>query len=127
MSTDNTTKYGDVIITYPDSYIDKLYTEIMNVIEKNNIEITDIVGVTINMMKIVDKYKNINGVQKKNLILHILGKLIDDKIEDEQLVNNLKFIINMTMPFVIDTFISIDKRELIIKMKKRCSKYKCCV
>ena len=127
MSTDNTTKYGDVIITYPDSYIDKLYIEIMNVIEKNNIEITDIVGVTINMMKIVDKYKNINGVQKKNLILHILGKLIDDKIEDEQLVNNLKFIINMTMPFVIDTFISIDKRELIIKMKKRCSKYKCCV
>lgn len=127
MSTDNITKYEDVIINYPDSYIDKLYTEIMSVIEKNKIEITDIVGITINMMQIVDKYKNINGVQKKNLILYILGKLIDDKIDDEQLVNNLKLIVNMTMPFVIDTFISIDKRQLVIKMKKRCSKYICCI
>lgn len=74
-------------------------------------------------MKIVDTFKNISGVDKKKLVILILNKVIDlnivSNIEEKEMLHSF---INNILPNVIDMMISIDKKEISIKLKeiKKC-------
>jgi len=67
---------------------------------------------------------SLKGVDKKKLLLKSLDTLINEMIDDEEEMKILKVLIHSTGGPLIDTLISVDKREVEIKLKK-CVKFFC--
>lgn len=62
--------------------------------------------------------KKINtGDQKKKLVIHVVKKFIKDKTDNEEEEVLLTFV-DIFLPTLIDTLVSIDKKEIVIKLKK---------
>jgi hypothetical protein len=98
-----------------DEIVNEIYDNIKNIVT-DKLTASNIIIITINLMKIIEKYKKISGNDKKTIVLDILKKVVNETIDDKQEKDILLFVINNTLPFVIDTIISIDKREIKIKM-----------
>lgn len=123
----NELKVTDVPITFPANAAERLYEEIKNILGRGKITSANMVAVLLSLMQIVENYSDVKGVQKKAIILDALTHIIDDQIDDTQEAMNLKLLVQMTLPSVIDTFVSLDKKEISIKLKKTCSKlFGCC-
>lgn len=96
---------------------------LFNSISSKKINSENIISQSIYLMKIVDTFKNISGVDKKKLVILILNKVIDlnivSNIEEKEMLHSF---INNILPNVIDMMISIDKKEISIKLKeiKKC-------
>ena len=83
-------------------------------------------------MQVVENVEyNIKGEQKKNLILDVLNNLIDEQIDDKKEGNvqgeiDMKLFVKLTLPNIIDTFVSIDNKEVKIKLKNSNRLLACC-
>lgn len=116
----------DVKISIPLTGTERLYDEVKKIIGNQKLNRSNIVVILLSLMQSVENYKNLTGVQKKTLILDTLNNVINDII-DEQEAMELKLLVQLTLPSVIDTFISIDKKKIAIKIKKGCkSIFSCC-
>lgn len=110
--------------------IDKLYKELKKIIiyEEETPQITseNIIIIALNLMQIVETYQELKGIEKKQLIINTLKKFVNDEIKDEkpEYKKLLLTIIDTTLPAAIDAFISIDTKQLQIKMKAYLTK--CC-
>lgn len=65
-------------------------------------------------MQYVEKYK-MNGKDKKEIVIKILSDIVENNknnIQDVEQVNNF---IKNTLPSLIDTIISLDRKEFFIK------------
>lgn len=120
-------KIVDIRIAFPVNAVNRLYEEVKVILGAGKINFSNIVAVLLGLMQLVEKYNDVKGLQKKALILDVLNLIIDEQIEDEQEKTNLKLFVGMTLPSVIDTFVSLDKKELSIKLKNTYSKlFSCC-
>jgi hypothetical protein len=90
-----------------------LYNSICN----KDINSSNIMNYVVYLMKIIDTFKNINNIDKKKLILFVLNKFIDINIADENEKNLLKAFIESILPHLIDTLVSLDNKEIVIKTK----------
>lgn len=121
MSTKNVQK------SLPLTGTERLYGEVKKIIGNQKLNRSNIVVILLSLMQSVENYKNLTGLQKKTLILDTLNNVINDIIDDEQEAMELKLLVQLTLPSVIDTFISIDKKKIAIKIKKGCkSIFSCC-
>lgn len=98
-------------------YIDRLYETLSSMIGDNKLSTANAVIIATNLMQIVEKYTNITGQQKKALVIHVLKLFIADHLDGDD-ANTLLLFIDMFLPSVIDTIISIDKKELAINIRK---------
>ena len=73
-------------------------------------------------MRFIDTFPNLKGYQKKLVILEAMNIMIDDQyVRDDADIEhgeNLKTLVSMTLPGVIDAFVEIDKKKIQIKIKK---------
>lgn len=97
--------------------IDKLYNSLSRIVEGEKINTTNVVSIVTNLIQIVEKYPDIKGEQKKLLLIHVLKNFVKNNLDDEEKIAVLTFI-DLFLPSVIDTIISVDKKEIVIKMKK---------
>ena len=97
--------------------VDKLYNKLSQITEGKEINTGNIMIIATNLMQVVEKYDELKGYEKKNLIIYVLKKFVKDALEDDVEDIVLTFIDTM-LPSVIDTIISIDKKDLAIKLKK---------
>lgn len=105
----------------------RFYEEVKKIIGNQKLNRSNIVVILLSLMQSVENYKNLSGIQKKTLILDTLNNVINDIVDDEQEAMELKLLVQLTLPSVIDTFISIDKKKIVIKIKKGCkSIFSCC-
>jgi hypothetical protein len=92
---------------------------LFNSISSKKINSDNIISQSIYLMKIVDTFKSISGVDKKKLVIFILNKVIDlniiSNIEEKEMLHSF---INNILPNVIDMMIAIDKKEISIKLEK---------
>lgn len=126
MSKTKELQVGNMKVTFPINAAERLYKELKKVIGNENLTRSSIVVVSMNLMTVVEHYDDVHGVQKKALILNALNHLIDDQINDPQEVMEMKLLVQLTLPTMLDTFISIDKKEMHIKLKKGCGKLLAC-
>lgn len=68
-------------------------------------------------MQIVEKYSKLSGEQKKSLVINVIKKFVVDHLDGDNETELLIFI-DTFLPSVIDVMISIDKKELAIKIQK---------
>lgn len=105
----------------------KLYQQISTMIGDKKVTSASIVSILLSAMQIVEKYKEISGEEKKSLVLKVLKMVIDDTVDDQIEATNLKLLVDITLPAVIDMLVSVDKKELQIKMQQGFKKiFSCC-
>jgi len=112
----NIIKPGNINLILPGKkYVDGLY----NTLSKSNSHLSkeNITIVVINLMQLVEKYPDLTGEQKKHLVIHVVKKFIKDKTDKEEEQVLLTFV-DVFLPTIIDTLVSVDKKELAIKIKK---------
>ena len=99
-------------------------THIVNIISSqyDNFSLEDCVSIVPKLIVHVEKYKNLSGSDKKDLVIEIL-KLIIDKTDlpgDDTIIDPL---LKQFIPTIIDTLIDVDKRK--IKLNKKKCLWKC--
>lgn len=104
------------------SIADELYDSVKGLLAEE-LNTTKVIGLVTRLMQSVDTYTNVSGKEKKEVILEVIDRIIND-LPDGTSKDVLKTARPM-IPDIIDTIISVDKRELKIrakKMWKRCCK-----
>jgi len=120
MSQDSEKIINDLLKQYRGKYIS----------EKGMLTTTTIVVTTLQLMKLVESYRHMTGVQKKQIVIKALEALVSE-IADEEDSNEsqekiaLEQFLKLFIPSVIDNLITVDNGKL--KIKPRCSSlFKCC-
>ena len=108
----------NVVITTTASAVESLYEEVKRLLQGGKLTPTNVVMIMIDLMQIVDKYTTLKGSQKKQVLLSAITMLIDDQNDNVEDASDLKQLVKMTLPSVIDVVVSIDKKQLKIKAKK---------
>jgi len=107
--------------------VSRLYDEIETLIEGKKIDAGSIISIATLLMKTVEKYSDVNGIQKKEIVLAVLRKIVQEKISDPDERANVLFLVEQTVPPVIDALVAVDKGQLKIKIQKGCkSLFSCC-
>ena len=120
-------KIGEEIVTLPTNATLTLYLELKNIIGKGQINRSNIITMVLSLMQVVEQYENLKGKQKKAAIIDVLNQLIDEQVPMEQEALELKSLVHLTLPTVIDAMVSIDKKEVEIKVKNSCKKLISCL
>jgi len=96
-----------------------LYNYISKIAEKTQIDNNNVIQVIVSLIQQVDSYKKLNGDDKKNIVLKTVKKFCNENMPDntDQSISIIIFI-DMFLPSIIDVLVSIDKRELILKLTK---------
>lgn len=106
--------------------IDKLQGSLNNLVGKDKLTPSNVITVSTNLMQIVEKYPKQSGSHKKDLVIHALKLFVTQHLEGDEETALLSFI-DMFLPSIIDMIVSIDKKEVAIKIKKGLkSCFSCC-
>lgn len=97
--------------------VDRLYESLSRIIGDKKVTTVNIVLIATNLMKIVEKYPDLHGTQKKSLVIHVLKRFVVDHLDGEE-ESSLILFIDMFLPSVIDTIVSVDKKEIAVKIGK---------
>lgn len=101
--------------------VEELYNNLSKIIGEKNITTGNILPLVINLMKMVETYPNLSGEEKKNLVTQVLIIFARKNIKGETQTEIIRFI-DLFLPSVINSIISVDKNEIIINAKKSVSK-----
>jgi len=71
------------------------------------------------LMKHVQVYKNLNGEQKKKLVIKMINHLVDitDSPGDDAIWDP---ILKRMVPSIIDTLVKVDQKKLVLRKKPKC-------
>jgi hypothetical protein len=98
--------------------VQRLYDNLFMIIGTDKVTSVNMIKVIISLMQTVETYDNLKGVQKKEVIISVLNKYLDEKVLNETYDSKyLRLFINMTLPILIDSMISIEDGDLVIKTK----------
>lgn len=96
---------------------EKSYIELLEILD-DKINFTNLVNVITRCVEIVDKYKQMTGVEKKMMVIKMITTLIDKHETDETIKRSLIDLLNSVGVSVIDTIIYAAKGKLAIDLKK---------
>jgi hypothetical protein len=108
---------------------DRMIEKIKASLNGNKLTNANIGSLVILSMKTIETYKEFSGSKKKAIVLYMIQKVAYDQYneyiktanlseeESKELQDIISFV-ELFLPVMIDTMISIDKKEIIIKIKK---------
>jgi hypothetical protein len=102
-----------------------LYIELTKIVGKNELSTDNIMSVVVKLMKVIETFKNIKGSKKRDVIIDVLGRFVENNCNSFDR-SELTPLINLTLPSIIDTFVSIDKKYIKIKVNKFLKKFSSC-
>ena len=102
-------------------YVDNVCKEIKKVLKGEILSSSNVISALLSCMQFAETFPKLKGYDKQYVILESIKRIIDEQDNDEVERENMKLLVCLTLPSVIDTFISIDKRELQIKLKTSCA------
>ena len=81
-----------------------------------DLSLDNIIDLVPQLIKCVDKYKKLKGVEKKQLVIELINHFIDitDGFGDDAIIDP---ILKKIVPSVIDNLIKVDKKQLKLKEK----------
>ena len=108
-------------------YFDKCYLEVVKTLD-TRITASNMVKIISQCMKIVQTFTKLNGVEKKDLVIDVVQKLIRDSDHNEVLEDVLIDMLEKIGHPVIDTIIVASKGKFFSNMKRGIMKWmkECC-
>jgi len=113
------------IITTSKNMIDRLYNSITLLVGEKELTTENTMFIVAKLMQLVEKYPELHGEEKKKLIIYVIRLFAVDHLEGNTDLQVLTFIDTM-LPSVIDTIVSVDRKKLIIKIKKGVKSFLSC-
>ena len=111
----------------PQQAVDSLYTHLKQIVGDKSLIPSNVVPIVVSLMQIVEGYKDMSGLQKRQMVSKVLTQLIDDTMDNNQEAQIMKVLVSTTVPSLIDTLVAVDKKEIVIKTKKCLAKlFACC-
>lgn len=108
------------------SFFEDALAKIKEEIIDEKIGFSNLVITIIKLIEIVERYKTLNGLEKKSLVLKVIYKYIEDSNIDDEDKENLHYILNQTGTQIIDSIIFASKGKLFKNIgKKVCKFFKC--
>jgi len=89
--------------------VDTLYDRFRGAVGISEVDADTIVSITTLAMVVVDRQKNMSGEDKKQLVLHLLKRLVNDTDMIDKDKDATILVINAIVPSVIDTIINATK------------------
>jgi hypothetical protein len=121
--TANNAEKNNVKLSFFEDALSKIKKEIVN----DEIGFDNIVITIIKLIEIVEKYKSLNGLEKRILVIKVISKHIENSNMSEDDKSNMIYIIDNTGSQIIDTIIFTSKGKLFKSLKKRLFKmFSCC-
>ena len=107
----------DKIKTIIDEDLESIKNKLGNMVE--SLSVDTIVDVVPELIKTADKYKNLAGIEKKQLVLDILKNIIDntDGFGDDAIIDS---ILKSLVPSIIDNLIKVDKKQIKLRNSNPC-------
>ena len=101
-------------------YIEKISNLLAE--ELDNFSLGTVVDIIPPLIKCVEKYKTLIGIEKKKLVLELIERFIDrtDGFGDDAVVDP---ILKAIVPSVIDNLIKVENKKLVLRKR---NKYLCC-
>ena len=114
-------------ISIPLQLIKPIYNQIGFFLDGNKLSTYNIIDLSINLMKFIETFPELSGIEKKNIVLYVLNKFSNDYLNDGHNKTNIINFIEYILPSLIDSIISIDNKEIIINANKGFKKlFSCC-
>jgi hypothetical protein len=112
----------DISVEDPGEYaFDRLYDKLKD-LGSDGVTSSNITGIVLSLMQFVQTIGGLNGAQKKQLVISVIRKFINEEIEDRDLARDLSVFVELTLPPLIDEFVALNNRETRIKIKSCISK-----
>lgn len=106
---------------------DEIYNSAITVFGDDKVDLTTVVRCCVLLMQLVEKYRELSGSQKKDLVLLTLRRIIKEKVVDQDLEDSLLALLDLTIPPLIDIIVSVDRKQLVIDARNWLTKVsKCC-
>lgn len=104
-------------VEFPEQDVIRVIHQVKLLLRGQVLSVDQIFYLVPRLMQIVENYKTISGVQKKMVIVKAMNKVADELLSDESPYKvTVLDVINNAMPIFIDTLVSVDKREIRIKI-----------
>lgn len=94
------------------------YSTISKVLNNDALSLDNIVHTVTMLMMHMETHKDLAGLEKKELLLMGIKLFIETTMSESSQRDELLKICEFVLPVVIDTIISLDKKEIVIGMKK---------
>ena len=106
----NSNRISEIIQTDVDAISKSLESTI------KDLSLDNIVDLVPQLIKSVEKYKDLKGVEKKQLVIELIKHFIDitDGFGEDAIIDP---ILKQLVPSIIDNLIKVDKKELKLKKK----------
>lgn len=78
-----------------------------------------VVDIIPHLIRCVEKYKQLSGIEKKRLVIELIERFIDrtDGFGDDEFVDP---ILKTIVPSVIDNLIKVEDKKLVLRKTKNC-------
>lgn len=106
----------------PNEISKTITTEFLSEISNDGFQLKDIPNSIALIMSKVGKISKLNGQQKKQIVINTLLEIIKQTDIAGKYDNITDTMLNIIVPPLIDTFVSVDKQKIVInpKIKKCC-------
>lgn len=97
-----------------------LYTDAKELVFNTKLDESIIFRMIIRMMELVERYTNLSGQQKKEMVIKTFKRIVDEeskKLNNENLKLLIKMISGSVIENMIDMIVSASKRELNLNKK----------
>lgn len=101
-------------ISFFEDALEKIKKELVD----EKIGFSNLVITIIKLIEIVERYKILNGLEKKSLVLKVIYKFIEESDIEHEHKENLHYIIDNTGTQIIDSIIFASKGKLFKNMTK---------
>jgi hypothetical protein len=101
------------------SFFEDTLKKIKEELVDESIGFSNLVITIIKLIEIVERYKILNGLEKKSLVLKVIYKYIEDSYIDQDDKENLHYILENTGTQIIDSIIFASNGKLFKKMTKK--------
>ena len=96
---------------------DQAYDQVTQQIKSRQFRAADIVPFAVLAMQIVEKFPNLSGPDKKDLVIRLAQRLVDDYVpqKEEEIV---RAAVDALLPAVIDQIVAASKGQLKLNLAK---------
>ena len=105
---------------------DKLYDAIKASIGTQSISVASVIIMITTAMVEVEKITSLTGPQKKELVIHVIGRLIDEIPSNQEDKAAIKSAFVLFAPSIIDTIVAASRGKYNLNLASR-TKKGCCI
>lgn len=109
--------------------IDEIYENLRTLIVDRQITYGNILIITTQCMELVEKHKELSGLEKHKIVIEVVKKLVSETKLSEAEAQNINQIVENLVPVAINLIVAASRGKFalnLIKKIKKCKLFSCC-